>query len=280
MPLISTKLHGAGDYLTGLGLLAAPKLLRVADARAAALLRGAGVAVLGLSAVTDYELGIRRKVPMRVHLLLDGAAGALLLASAGALRRSGAPANSWLPHVVIGLGDLAGAAVTAREPGDRVQPQGGAERPEMPGSQAAQTPAADALQADPPRAGDEPRAGALQADDASRSDEILVAREESAAAAAAGRIGGYAPPDAEDPAMAPVYQAGGGEQEGAEAAEAELIENATHGDGHGDPLHDAFSPEAEADRSDAVYGEADRIRSTEVVEDPESGEGGPAAGSA
>lgn len=259
MPLISTKLHGAGDYLTGLGLLAAPKLLRVADARAGALLRGAGVAVLGLSAVTDYELGIRRKVPMRVHLLLDGAAGALLLASAGALRRSGAPANSWLPHAVIGLGDLAGAAVTAREPGDRVEPKGGAEPPH----------ADAALRADP-----------VQADDASRSDEILVAREESAAAAAAGRIGGYAPSDAADPAMAPVYQAGGGEQEGEEAAEAALIENATHGDGHGDPLHDAFTPEAEADRSAAVYGEADRIPSTEVVEDPESAEEGPAAGSA
>jgi hypothetical protein len=88
-------------------------------------------------------------------------------------------------------------------------------------------------------------------------DDVLVAREASAAAAEAARIGGAAPHDVEDPAMDPVYQAGGGEQEGWEAAERDLVENATHGDAGGHPERDAFSPELEADRSSAVYGEAD-----------------------
>jgi len=104
------------------------------------------------------------------------------------------------------------------------------------------------------------------------SDDVLVAREEAAAAAAARRIGGIADSETGDPAMDPVYQAGGGEQDGWEAAEASLIENATHGEGHGDPVGDAFRPEVEADLAGAVYGEADRIASTETVEEPGAGD--------
>src|SRR5687767_3066004 len=50
----------------------------------------------------------------------------------------------------------------------------------------------------------------------------LVAEEESAAAAEARMIGGPAPREVDDPAMDPVYQAGGGEQDGWEAAEQDL----------------------------------------------------------
>ena len=63
--------------------------------------------------------------------------------------------------------------------------------------------------------------------------------------------------DADDPALEAVYEAGGGEQDGWEQAERDLVENASHGGGHGNPLRDALAPEAESDRSDAEYGEAD-----------------------
>ncbi len=102
-------------------------------------------------------------------------------------------------------------------------------------------------------------------------DDPLVAREESAAAAAAARIGGFSSPEVDDPAMRPVYQAGGGEQEGWEQAEAELIENATHGDGAGHPERDAFAAELESDRAGAEYGESDRFRSSEVPDDEHGG---------
>jgi hypothetical protein len=102
-------------------------------------------------------------------------------------------------------------------------------------------------------------------------DDAFVAREEAAAAAAAGGIGGRVPHDSDDPALDPVYQAGGGEQEGFEQAEAELIDNATHGGGRGNPLRDAFAEEEEADRSTVVYGESDEIRSSEVVDEAEAG---------
>jgi hypothetical protein len=103
----------------------------------------------------------------------------------------------------------------------------------------------------------------------------LVAEQESAAAAEAARIGGVVPPVSDDPAMEPLYEAGEGEEEGWELAEAELIENASHGEGHGDPELDAIPAEPEADRSTAVYGESDAIRSTERDEDAATDEGRP-----
>jgi hypothetical protein len=89
-------------------------------------------------------------------------------------------------------------------------------------------------------------------------DDDLIREEESRAASDAAKIGGRAG-DEDDfpPEMRAVYEAGGGEAEGFEQAEADLIENAQHGDGHGEPITDAFSPERESDRSSAVYGEAD-----------------------
>src|SRR4051812_14322837 len=93
-----------------------------------------------------------------------------------------------------------------------------------------------------------PHAEALQGDD---PDATLLAQQESAAAAEAAAIGGPGSPDADDPAMQPLHEAGQGDQEGWEAAERDLIGNATHSDGGGNPLRDAFSPEAESDRSGA-----------------------------
>jgi hypothetical protein len=91
------------------------------------------------------------------------------------------------------------------------------------------------------------------------SDEAdeLIAEEESAAMAEARLIGGPIRHDGPRPELDPVYEAGGGEQDGWELAEQDLIENASHGDGHGNPLRDMLSPELESDLSPAEYGEAD-----------------------
>jgi hypothetical protein len=110
-------------------------------------------------------------------------------------------------------------------------------------------------------------------------DDDLIREEEAAAAADAARIGGRAG-DEEDwsPEMRAVYQGGGGEAEGFEIAQGDLVENASHGDGHGDPLSDAFTPEAESDRATAVHGEPDEEDTTEVVRDPEQGGDDPGEG--
>ena len=90
-------------------------------------------------------------------------------------------------------------------------------------------------------------------------DDDLIREEEARAAAEAARIGGRAGDEDDfDPAMRPVYEAGGGESEGFEQAEADLIDNASHSDGRGEPASDAFTGEVESDRSTADYGEADQ----------------------
>jgi hypothetical protein len=62
----------------------------------------------------------------------------------------------------------------------------------------------------------------------------------------------------------PVEEAGGGVAEGFEQAEDDLIENASHGDGAGDPELDAIDNEnAEAEQSTAEYGEPDQAESSE-----------------
>jgi hypothetical protein len=227
MALISTRTHAVGDYAGGVLMIAAAKLPFVRDRRAAALLRAAGASTLVASALTDYELGLWRRLPMRVHLALDGVGGAVMAGSAALLRGSGAGAGSWVPHAAIGLGQLAGAALTDRGPS-----------------------ASDAtgIPATPTH---------LSGEGLAPSGDELVAQQEAAAAAEAASIGGSVPSETGDPAMAPVYEAGGGEAEGFEIAEADLVENASHGGGHGDPARDAIAPELEADNSTAVYGEAD-----------------------
>jgi hypothetical protein len=101
-----------------------------------------------------------------------------------------------------------------------------------------------------------------------RDDEPdFATREEQAAAAEAGAIGGRAPdlggldPDEPvDEALRPVYEAGGGEQEGFELAEHDLVRNASHDDGEAFPELDAFTPERESDRSPAEHADVDTVQ--------------------
>ena len=95
--------------------------------------------------------------------------------------------------------------------------------------------------------------------DPAPDDDPLVAEEEAAAAAEAAGIGGPGVHDADDPAFEAAYEAGGGESEGFELAEEELVDNASHGGGRGDPLRDAFTPEVESDEATVVDGEADEV---------------------
>jgi len=103
------------------------------------------------------------------------------------------------------------------------------------------------------------------------NDPDFATREEREAAREAGAIGGTNPDvggadtsEPIDPALIPVYEAGGGEEEGFELAERDLVRNASHDDGEGFPERDAFTPEREADLSPAEYGEADEEQSPDV----------------
>ena len=115
----------------------------------------------------------------------------------------------------------------------------------------------DALAAEQERAAEEERA----------AEHERAAEQEHAAAAEAGAIGGATPEYGEaDPATRPLDEAGQGEAEGFEQAEDELIRSASHEDNLGTPAADAFPAE---ERSGATYGEADEVRASEVLDDPD-----------
>jgi len=79
---IPTKVHGVIDYAAGATFLASPWLFGFADKSAATYVPvGMGAAALGISLLTDYELGAIRKIPMKSHLAGDVAQGVTFLAA-------------------------------------------------------------------------------------------------------------------------------------------------------------------------------------------------------
>lgn len=105
----------------------------------------------------------------------------------------------------------------------------------------------------------------------------LADEEAAEAAAEAGAIGGRPTRDLEaeleiDESMRAVYEGGGGEAEGFEMAEAELIEHAQQGPAKPETqIHVREEVDRETEEPDpAVYGEADEIDVTEVTRDPDA----------
>ncbi|MDF2439831.1 MAG: hypothetical protein JWN98_815 [Abditibacteriota bacterium] len=77
MRWISTKMHGAVDYLMVAALLALPRKLGWSDNTTTLLTIVAAMALL-YSLATRYELGVARVLPVKVHLALDFMSGLLL----------------------------------------------------------------------------------------------------------------------------------------------------------------------------------------------------------
>ena len=114
MTPIPTRVHGMIDYAVGALVTAAPWLLGFSDQGVATIVTVAfGVAALAYSVLTDYELGLYRILPMRVHLFIDVFWSLGLLGSPWLFGFAGRVA--W-PHVVIGLAGLAVTALTYRPP--------------------------------------------------------------------------------------------------------------------------------------------------------------------
>ena len=106
------------------------------------------------------------------------------------------------------------------------------------------------------------------------SDSEFERRQEEEAAAEAAHIGAEPgrdpdeppPGESSDPARRAVEEAGGGEAEGFELAEAELVERAENPGGPS-PLADRERI-SEDDRADIEYGESDAVRTSE--DDPDA----------
>jgi hypothetical protein len=113
MRFIPTKVHGMLDYAMGLVLILAPFIFNFnrggAETWIPALL-GAGVILYSL--FTNYELGLMRKIPMSVHLMLDLGGGILLAVSPFLF---GFSEYVWAPHVILGIAEIGAALMTKKE---------------------------------------------------------------------------------------------------------------------------------------------------------------------
>lgn len=114
MPLLPTRIHGMLDYLAGGWLIVSPAVLRFnrggAETRVPVML---GAGAIGYSLLTNYELGVVRRIPMPAHLWLDALSGVLMAASPWLF---GFSRRVWLPHLVFGLFEIGAAVSTEGAP--------------------------------------------------------------------------------------------------------------------------------------------------------------------
>ncbi|MBA4149593.1 MAG: SPW repeat protein [Verrucomicrobia bacterium] len=118
MKMIPTKVHGVFDYIGGAILLFAPNIFGFAHEGGAAVLipRIIGLVVLIQSVLTNYELGLLKILPMKIHLMNDYIAATLLALSPWIFGFSQLPANAWMPHLVAGVAIFVLTLMTQREP--------------------------------------------------------------------------------------------------------------------------------------------------------------------
>lgn len=110
---ISTEVHGIVDYSTSGLLIGAPFLFGYElDSPEAIVPMSLGALTIGASMMTDYELGMTPVISMKTHLTIDVMNGLFLAASPfifGFYKKS---AMNWLPHVILGVGEVAAALLT------------------------------------------------------------------------------------------------------------------------------------------------------------------------
>jgi SPW repeat len=114
MRVIGTKTHGYLDYIMGLLLIAAPWIFDFNRSGAETwvpVVLGAGVILYSM--LTDYEMGVTRKISMRTHLTLDMIGGALLAASPWIF---GFADYVWAPHLILGLLEIGASLMTKTTP--------------------------------------------------------------------------------------------------------------------------------------------------------------------
>ena len=118
MKIIPTFVHGIGDYLGGIVLLAAPNIFGFADVGGAAVLisRILGVIILLQAITTRYELGLVKMLPMRTHLMNDYVASLFLAASPWLFGFNDERSNAWMPHLIVGVAVFLFTLLTQREP--------------------------------------------------------------------------------------------------------------------------------------------------------------------
>ena len=115
MRFLPTRVHGLIDYAWGILLMATPYAMSIPKGSAPmwiAWLFGAGA--IAYSLATRYELGVLPILPMRLHLVLDGVAGAVLAGSPWLFGFAGMV--STVPFLIFGLFAVVASLITRTEP--------------------------------------------------------------------------------------------------------------------------------------------------------------------
>jgi len=112
--MIPTRTHGILDYIVGVALIAAPWLFGFAQGGSETWIPVLiGALVIGQSLFTDYEYGLVRAIPMRVHLMVDIVAGLFLAISPWLF---GYHVLVWAPHLIVGLLLIGAGLLTKKQP--------------------------------------------------------------------------------------------------------------------------------------------------------------------
>ena len=110
--MIDTRTHGIIDYVTGALLLVAPYLFGFATGGIEQWLpQLLGAMTIVMSLLTRYELSVAKLIPLKVHLGIDMASGALLAVSPWLF---GFAELIWWPHVLVGLMEIIVPLMTDR----------------------------------------------------------------------------------------------------------------------------------------------------------------------
>lgn len=110
--MISTKVHGYIDYMTGALLVLLPLILDIDNFTASTVLIVMGAGVIVYSLVTDYELGLLKILAMKTHLGIDLLGGAFLIASPWLF---GFADDIYLPFVIIGIAEIGVSLLTEKK---------------------------------------------------------------------------------------------------------------------------------------------------------------------
>ena len=119
MRFVSTPYHGIVDYAAGSMLMAAPFVLGFAETShtAAWISVLVGGAIMVMAMFTDNEgAWFSRMIPMRIHLVVDGFLGLVLLAAPFVFDFASLGTYAWISFVIAGAAYVVLAAVTQTTP--------------------------------------------------------------------------------------------------------------------------------------------------------------------
>lgn len=113
MKIISRKTHGALDYGSAILLIASPWLFGFSDVEPAkSIAVGAGILIIVMSLMTNYESSMVKLIPMNIHLYMDILLGVFLLASPWIFKFNN---ETYLFHVIMGLFAIMSGVMTNSE---------------------------------------------------------------------------------------------------------------------------------------------------------------------